>query len=135
MVDDIPPTHPLCGSGLISTLTDYVKFAQMLLNRGMTENGRILEPVWIEQMATAKLPVELMSEEVNQGLGVRVITGDGYPWLPVGTFGWSGAYGTHFWVDPTNEIVSVYMKNSRYDGGSGAQTAKNFEEDVFRSIC
>lgn len=134
VVDDVPVTHPLGGAGLVSTLADYVKFAQMLQNKGMASGGRILEPEWVEKMATSQLPAAMMSETVNQGLGVRVITGEGYPWLPAGTFGWSGAYGTHFWVDPINEITAVYLKNSRYDGGSGAVTARNFEEDVFSSI-
>ena len=134
VVDNCPVTHPLGGSGLISTLDDYVKFAQMLQQKGMTPNGRILDEVWIDEMARPQLPEEMMSESVNQGLGVRVITGDGYPWLPGGTYGWSGAYGTHYWVDPVNGITAIYMKNSRYDGGSGALTAKHFEEDVFLSI-
>lgn len=135
VVDDVPPSHPLGGSGLISTLSDYVKFARMLLDKGMTPRGRILDADLVTLMAVPQLPAELMSADVNQGLGVRVITGEGYPWLHTGAFGWSGAYGTHFWVDPFNEIVAVYMKNSRYDGGSGARTAKNFEEDVYLSIC
>ena len=67
------------------------------------------------------------------GLGVRVITGS--PALPRGSFGWSGAYGTHFWVDPTNRITAIYMKNSRYDGGSGAQTARRFEQAVMASFA
>ena len=54
--------------------------------------------------------------------------------LPKGSYGWSGAYGTHFWVDPTNGIVAIYMKNSRKDGGSGAVTAAHFEEDVYASL-
>jgi len=134
VVDDCPVTHPLGGGGLVSTMDDYIKFAQVLLNKGATPNGRIIDEAWIDEMARVQLPVELMSEEENQGLGVRVITGEGYPWLPVGTFGWSGAYGTHFWIDPVNEIIAIYMKNSRYDGGSGALTGKHFEEDVFNSI-
>ena len=134
VLDNCPVTHPLGGSGLISTLDDYIKFAQMLQNRGMAPGGRVLDEVWIDEMRRAHLPAEMMSESVNQGLGVRVITGDGYPWLPDGTYGWSGAYGTHYWVDPVNGITAIYMKNSRYDGGSGALTAKHFEEDVFRSI-
>lgn len=56
------------------------------------------------------------------------------PYLPVGAFGWSGAYGTHFWIDPVNSIAAVYMKNSVFDGGSGAVTAANFEKDVFNSF-
>ena len=134
VVDDVPVTHYLGGSGLISTLDDYLKFAQMLLNKGMTPKGRILDALWVEKMAAPQLSETMMTPEVNQGLGVRVITGDGYPWLPNGTFGWSGAHGTHYWVDPVNEIVAVYMKNSRYDGGSGAITGKHFEEDVCSSI-
>ena len=134
VLDNCPVTHPLGGSGLISTLDDYIKFAQTLLNKGLAPGGRILDAQWVEQMAAPQLPVEMMSESVNQGLGVRVITGDGYPWLPSGAFGWSGAYGTHYWVDPVNEIVAIYLKNSRYDGGSGAITGKHFEEDVFSSI-
>ena len=93
------------------------------------------EKVYLLQNTANLSASEVISTYVYKvGLGVRVITGDGYPWLPEGTFGWSGAYGTHFWVDPVNEIVAVYMKNSRYDGGSGALTGKHFEEDVFSSI-
>jgi CubicO group peptidase (beta-lactamase class C family) len=54
--------------------------------------------------------------------------------LPIGAYGWSGAYGTHFWVDPINQIVGVYMKNSRYDGGAGCRTSQNFENDVYASL-
>ena len=67
------------------------------------------------------------------GLGMRVITDASYKALPVNAFGWSGAYGTHFWVDPDNDIVGIYMKNSHYDGGSGARTAAMFERNVYLS--
>ena len=93
------------------------------------------EKVYLLQNTANLSTSEVISTYVYKvGLGVRVITGDGYPWLPDGTYGWSGAYGTHFWVDPVNEIVAVYLKNSHYDGGSGALTGKHFEEDVFLSI-
>ena len=134
VVDRVPVTHPLGGAGLVSTVDDYGKFAQMLLNKGMTEKGRIIDASFIEQMATPQLAPALMNEKVNQGLGVRVIAGEKYPWLPVGSYGWSGAYGPHFWVDPINGITAVYMKNSRYDGGSGSLTGKHFEEDVCNAI-
>ena len=85
-------------------------------------------------MATAQVPAEIMPGNERWGLGVRVITQEAYRILPVGTFGWSGAFGTHFWVDPVNQVTAVYMKNSLYDGGSGAVTAYHFEEDVFASF-
>ena len=64
------------------------------------------------------------------GLGVRVIR-DNHPWLPAGVFGWSGAYGTHFWIDPANNITAVMMRNSRVDGGAGAAATLRFEKAVY----
>ena len=64
------------------------------------------------------------------GLGVRVIVNEECPTLPAGAFGWSGAYGSHFWIDPTNKVAAVFMKNSFFDGGSGNESARNFEKAV-----
>ena len=72
--------------------------------------------------------------EQGWGLGVRVITSETYPHLPVRSFGWSGAYGSHFWCDPENNITAVYMKNSRIDGGAGNISACRFEEAVYTSL-
>ena len=65
---------------------------------------------------------------------MRVITNDKPSGLPKNCFGWSGAYGSHFWVDPVNKITAVYMKNSRYDGGAGSQTSIHFEQDVYACL-
>ena len=81
-------------------------------------------------MGTPHVPHEIMPYSERWGLGVRVIVNDEYKRLPVGAYGWSGAYGTHFWVDPENKITAIYMKTSRFDGGSGAETESHFEEDV-----
>jgi CubicO group peptidase (beta-lactamase class C family) len=84
-------------------------------------------------MSTPLIPKEIMPTNWSWGLSVRVITEPGTH-LPVGVYGWSGAYGSHFWIDPENEITAVYMKNSRHDGGSGAVTSYNFELDVYASF-
>jgi CubicO group peptidase (beta-lactamase class C family) len=65
---------------------------------------------------------------------MKVVTREDYGRLPLGCFGWSGAYGTHFWVDPENKITAIYMKNSRYDGGGDAITSAEFEEDVTKAL-
>lgn len=128
---DFPLTYFCGGAGLYSTLADYSRFAEMLLCDGKTPQGRSLLPAgWMQAMRTPQLSTAIMPGDQVWGLGVRVITGEGYRRLPTGAFGWSGAYGTHFWVDPVNRISAVYMKNSAYDGGSGALTAAHFEEDV-----
>lgn len=133
--ENIPVSHIAAGAGLVSSLSDYSKFAQMLLNGGEFEGKRIISEDSIKQISTYQIPVSVPDQFERWGLGVRVVTEDSSDTcLPVGAFGWSGAYGTHFWVDPQNNVVALYMKNSRYDGGSGAVTAHNFEKDVVNSF-
>ena len=132
--ESFPLTWFSGGAGLCSTLPDYVKFAEMLLNEGRLPDGTQLVPAeLIRDMGTACVPFEVMPAWERWGLGVRVITDERH-WLPVTTFGWSGAYGSHFWVDPVNKITAVYMKNSRYDGGAGSQTSIHFEQDVYACL-
>ena len=132
---NVPVTHYLGGAGLISSLGDYTSFARMLLNKGVINGNRIISEKAVKLISTAQVPESIMPGNERWGLGVRVITSENYRFLPVGAFGWSGAYGTHFWIDPVNSIAAVYMKNSMFDGGSGAVTAANFEKDVFNSFA
>lgn len=133
--EGIPTTCFSGGAALASTLYDYKLFADMLLHYGSARGKQLIGEKWIREMARPQLPDHVMkNDRRNWGLGVRVITNHPDNVLPCGTFGWSGAYGGHFWVDPVNEIVAVYLKNSRYDGGSGAQTGVRFEKDVYASF-
>ena len=121
--ENFSPSYCAGGAALAGTLEDYGKFAEMLLNRG----GNVLSAEAVKAMGTRQYDI--------WGLGVRVAFDDEvFAPLPKGCFGWSGAYGTHFWVDPANEITAVYMKNSYYDGGSGAVTAHRFELDVYACL-
>ena len=132
--EGFPTTYFAGGAGLASTLRDYIRFAEMLQNGGRLDGVQILTEDSVRQMATPQLPKAIAPGNEVWGLGVRVIARDAYGPLPVGTFGWSGAYGTHFWVDPVNKITAIYLKNSHYDGGSGAKTARQMEEDVHQSL-
>ena len=132
--ENVPVTHYLGGAGLISSLDDYTAFAKMLLNKGEINGNRVISEKAVKLISTPQVPDSIMPGNERWGLGVRVITSENYRYLPVGTFGWSGAYGTHFWIDPVNSIAAIYMKNSKYDGGSGAITAANFEKDVFSAL-
>lgn len=132
--ENFPLTWFSGGAGLCSTLPDYVKFAEMLVSGGKCPDGTQLVPeALIREMGTPWVPFEIMPAWERWGLGVRVITDERH-WLPVTTFGWSGAYGSHFWVDPVHKITAVYMKNSRYDGGAGSQTSIHFEQDVYAAL-
>ncbi|MBO7149068.1 MAG: beta-lactamase family protein [Clostridia bacterium] len=126
----IPYEQELAGAGLVSTLKDYSNFAKMLLNKGEINGRRILSEQAIREMSTPQVPKEIMPGNERWGLGVRVVVEEAYPSLSVGSFGWSGAYGSHFWIDPENNICAVFMKNSRVDGGSGNASARRFEKAV-----
>ncbi len=127
---DYPCTHYLGGAGLASTLSDYLKFAKMLLNRGNTPTAQLVCEKTFQLLHTPFVSKEIMPGNERWGLGVRVIVDRAYGDLPVGTFGWSGAYGSHFWIDPTNKIAAVFMKNSLFDGGAANESARNFEKAV-----
>ena len=127
----IPPQNHLGGAGLISSMEDYFHFAQMLLNGGTYDGKRIVSKQSIDEISRPRV---FKGNGSYWGLGVRVVTTNDTHHIPAGSYGWSGAYGTHFWIDPHNEIVGIYLKNSRYDGGSGALTSKRFESNVYSSF-
>jgi len=125
------PTMPSGGGGMVSTATDYYRFAQMMLNRGQLDGHRILSPATVKLMTSNHVPTELLTGQY--GIGVQVMRpGFGYGYncavvfdppeanLPEGkgTFFWDGAAGTWFWVDPTNDIVFIGMIQRRLDAYS-----------------
>ena len=130
---NFPVTYHNGGAGLASTAEDYMKFAEMLLNKGRVGDKQIISSEMVEKMSTPQLPYHIMPCREIWGYTVRVIVDPNYKRLPVGAYGWSGAHGTHFFVDPINNVCAVYLKNSAYDGGSGAITSANFEEDIAAS--
>ncbi len=131
---DYPVSYHCAGAGLVSTIEDYSHFAEMLLNDGDYKGKRIVDTDLIKLMRSPLLPetVKDVGKTETWGLGVRVIKE--HPVLPKGAFGWSGAYGTHFWVDPENRLYAIYMKNSMFDGGAGANTSVRFEKCVADAI-
>lgn len=133
---NFPVSYCAAGAGLISTASDYMKFAEMLQNNGRAPDGTAVlseKSVKLMQTPIPEMKNGIMGGSTQWGLGVRVIVNNTNT-LPKGAFGWSGAYGTHFWIDPANKITVVYMKNSCYDGGAGAETASELERDVMKSV-
>lgn len=130
------PTCYFSGSGgLLSTVSDYYNFATMLLNKGSFEGKQLVSKKMIAEMQTPQLDknIQGISKTFNWGLGVRVIPSHFYR-LPKGSFGWSGAWGTHFWVDPKNDVIALYFMNMSTIGGAGAPTANEFERNVMHGL-
>jgi CubicO group peptidase (beta-lactamase class C family) len=101
------------GGGLVSTIDDYSHFAQMLANGGELNGKRLLSPRTVKLMSSVHIPYTLPGRTLGEGFGlsVRVMQDAiaGNHRVSDGSFGWSGAYGTHFWVDPKEEIIAVMM--------------------------
>jgi len=111
----------LSGSGgLLSTTPDYLRFAQMMLNGGEANGKRFLKKSTVELMRTNVLEpgvnVDLYGptyniEGIGFGLDFAIIMDPAKANTPEGknSFYWGGAFGTWFWIDPTNDLIVIGM--------------------------
>ncbi|MGB2808037.1 MAG: serine hydrolase [Sedimentisphaerales bacterium] len=96
------------GGGLVSTARDYMRFCQMLLNKGRLDGKRLLRPETVEMMTTNQLPDSVKrGEDGGFGLGFSVRLKDGK--FPKGEYGWGGAASTHFWISPKDELIVIAL--------------------------
>jgi CubicO group peptidase (beta-lactamase class C family) len=105
------------GAGLASTAYDYALFGQMLLNGGALFGKRILSPATIELMTSNQIGDLLMWGDTNKtrrfGLGFGILTdyAERTTMIPEGSYGWDGMFASHYWTDPKNKMVVVFMRN------------------------
>lgn len=121
-----PPKWFSGGGGLFSTVEDYARFCQMLLNGGELDGVRVLSRKSVELMTSNHLPPDVsygaftlelgLTAPLPQygqgyGLGVGVRQEAGRSMVPgsVGDFFWGGATGPYFWVDPQEKLIAVLM--------------------------
>ena len=104
------------GDGLLSTVADYARFAQLLLNGGRLDEVRLLGRKTVEAMTADQLlaiphGADLLPPDHSFGLGVAVKTrlGGGIEPGSVGSYGWSGSAGTAFFVDPQEDMFAILM--------------------------
>jgi CubicO group peptidase (beta-lactamase class C family) len=125
------------GGGIFTTAEDYFQFGQMLLNGGQLNGKRLLSPRTVELMRSAFIPDTLQGRTRGEsfGLSVRVVTDpiQRGTSLSAGSFGWSGAYNTHFWVDPKEKVVAVMMTQIANDQSRG-DGRTDFENAVMQTI-
>ena len=131
LVDD-PTTSPFRGrprflsggGGLISTVDDYLAFADMLLNGGVGRGVRLLSPKTVALMGTNHLPGGVDLPAVSRslfgeaayagfgyGLGMSVMVDPAKSGLPgnAGDMAWGGVANTYFWVDPAASLIAILM--------------------------
>jgi len=96
------------GGGLVSTARDYLRFSQMLLNKGQLDCKRLLRSETVEMMTSNQLPDSVKrGEGEGFGLGFSVRLRDGR--FPQGEYGWGGAASTHFWISPKDELIVIAL--------------------------
>ena len=112
------PTFEQGGAGLFSTRSDYARFARLLLGFGELEGTRLLSRKTVELMRADHLTAEQKTyynwdsqRGYSYGLGVRTLVSPaaGGSNGSVGEFGWDGAAGTWFGVDPAEDLVAIYL--------------------------
>lgn len=119
------------GHGLVSTAADYHRFTQMLLRRGELDGVRLLAPRTVDLMTANHLPGNATLTEFGRPLGLLVGNegrGFGLGVAPLvdptaakhlssaGEYTWGGAAGTHFWVDPSEELTVLFFTQVLFAG-------------------
>ncbi|MGY0035878.1 serine hydrolase domain-containing protein [Pedobacter sp. NJ-S-72] len=96
------------GAGLVSTIQDYAIFLQMLINNGIYNDHRILSRHTVEIMTKNQIGDISLGDD-KFGLGFLITTNKGNAKLgqSEGSFAWGGAFGTIYWADPKEKIVSL----------------------------
>jgi CubicO group peptidase (beta-lactamase class C family) len=130
------------GGGMVSTIDDYARFAQMILNGGILDGKRYLSPKTVAYMGANHIgpgsgvvpgPYYLPGPGFGFGLGFAVRTEVGV--VPyegsVGEMSWSGAGGTTFWVDRQENMFAVFMAQTVSQRGRIRTTLKNLVYGAF----
>jgi CubicO group peptidase (beta-lactamase class C family) len=125
------------GGGLWSTADDYLQFAQMLVNGGELNGKRLLSPRTVDLMASnhvGDLFADSSAARAGMGFGLTVeVVVDQIAAnrrTSNGSFGWDGAFGTHYWVDRKEQIAGLLLiQRSTY-----AQLNRDFENAVMQAV-
>ncbi|WP_316804934.1 serine hydrolase domain-containing protein [Pedobacter nototheniae] len=127
------------GAGLSSTTADYAKFLHLILNKGLTKNGRLIGEKTIDLMLSNQLneqtKINGMEVDFQFGLGVGLITPKNkyiHP-LSVGSFYWGGAFNSHYWVDPQENLIGIIM-TQEYQPASFWDLGNLFQNVVYSNL-
>ena len=135
-----PKTYYSARAGCRPCAADYFRFAQMLANRGELGGHRLLSPRAVELFSSNHVG-DMMPGQLGRppgmgfGLTVEVLVDPvrAGSFRSKGSFGWDGAFGTHFWVDPKEQLVGVFLVQAQA-GPVVAGIQRDFETAVMQAI-
>lgn len=122
------------GAGLVSTIGDYARFLQMLLNGGELDGVRLLAPHTVALMTADHIDTVYGRPGMGLGFGFDVVEDRGLSgrYGAVGAYGWGGAYASTYWVDPAERIVALIMTQTL--PAAGLDVADRFRALVYSAI-
>jgi len=144
-MEDVPfterPTLIEGGVGLVASTMDFLRFSQMFLNGGELDGNRVIQPETVAIMTGNRIPDALLPIGFGRptlgqgwGLGFSIVMDASQYSYPVndGDFWWDGSAGTRFWIDPTENMVTIIMAQSSPAGGRGFR--EEFKTGVAEAI-
>lgn len=131
------------GAGLVSTMADYMQFAQCILNKGVLDGVRLLGPKTVELMTSNHLPPGLLpiafegtdpmlGMGFGLGFGVMLDTAQTGVMGSVGDYGWGGYAETYFWIDPQEDLIGLLM--TQYLPSQTYPIRKEFRTAVYQAL-
>lgn len=139
--DVTKPTTLFAGAGLVSTAADYLRFCQMLLNGGELDGAHLLSSATIRRMTTNALPPGIRfaggdmgpQGSATFGLGFGIRSNAASSWVPgsIGSFTWSGLWGTWFWVDPAQQLIAIQFVHAAGDVDRFSRPFRNLTYGAF----
>ena len=112
------PAFLMGGGGLMSTVPDYARFCQMLVNGGELDGRRLLSPKTVALYSMNHAPPQVKpygaprhGNGYGYSLGTHVLMDVASTGMAgsVGEFGWGGAFSTYFWIDPAEQLYGLFM--------------------------
>ena len=139
-----PPVFESGGGGLVSTADDLLVFGRMMLHKGAHGRERILSRRTVELMTTDHVTPEQKSRspffpdfwsERGWGFGVSIVVSPCGDLASVpGRFGWDGAFGTSWYVDPREELIGIFMTQRRPDVLAFPESIRDFWTSAYQLI-
>jgi CubicO group peptidase (beta-lactamase class C family) len=147
------PEFHMGGGGLYGTAADYIKFTQMILNKGRGNGNQLLKPETVEQMGRnnigdltmGKMPtalppytndVDLYPDIVKKwGLSYMINTAKTPEGRSAGSLAWAGLANTYFWIDPARNVSGVIlMQLLPFADAKALETFAGFERGIYAGL-
>ena len=138
------PSFPSGGGGLVSTVDDFLAFADMLRGKGVSRGMRILSRPSVEFMTSDQLTPEQKAASGlvpgffrvhGWGFGVAVVTERTEVAKSVGTYGWDGGMGTSWYNDPAEDLTMILMTQQAWASPIPPRLFQDFWTATYQAIA